>query len=83
MHFSLHRSGDDYFSQCVQYIKTRIQFVLKIRMSTHFYCFQNDYDDFTSWDVGYWYPLIGVAHITQLRACVIKIVTFKGSHLMW
>ena len=26
---------------------------------------------------------IGVAPITQLRTCVIKIVTFKGGHLMW
>ena len=25
---------------------------------------------------------IGVASITQLRTCVIKIVTFKGGHLM-
>ena len=28
-------------------------------------------------------PCIGVATITQLRTCVIKIVTFKGGHLMW
>ena len=27
--------------------------------------------------------VIGVAPITQLRTCVIKIVTFKGDHLMW
>ena len=26
---------------------------------------------------------IGVAPITQLRTCVIKVVTFKGGHLMW
>ena len=26
---------------------------------------------------------IGVAPITQLRMCVIKIVTFKGGRLMW
>ena len=26
---------------------------------------------------------IGIAPITQLRTCVIKIVTFKGCHLMW
>ena len=26
---------------------------------------------------------IGVAPITQLRMCVIKIVTLKGGHLMW
>ena len=26
---------------------------------------------------------IGVAHIKQLRTCLIKIVTFKGGHLMW
>ena len=26
---------------------------------------------------------IGEAPITQLRTCVIKIVTFKGGHLMW
>ena len=26
---------------------------------------------------------VGVAPITQLRTCVIKIVTFKGGHLMW
>ena len=26
---------------------------------------------------------IGVAPITHLRTCVIKIVTFKGGHLMW
>ena len=26
---------------------------------------------------------IGVAPITQLRTCVIKIATFKGGHLMW
>ena len=31
---------------------------------------------------GYWSPNIGVALITQLRTCVIKIVTFKGGHLM-
>ena len=35
------------------------------------------------------YPLLifcqytGVALITQLRTCVIKIVIFKGGHLMW
>ena len=28
------------------------------------------------------YPDIGVAPITPLRTCVIKIVTFKGDHLM-
>ena len=28
-------------------------------------------------------PAIGIAHITQLRTCVIKIVTFMGAHLMW
>ena len=27
--------------------------------------------------------IIGVAPITQLPTCVIKIVTFKGGHLMW
>ena len=27
--------------------------------------------------------IIGVAPITQLRTRVIKIVTFKGGHLMW
>ena len=27
-------------------------------------------------------PSIGVAPITHLRMCVIKIVTFKGGHLM-
>ena len=27
-------------------------------------------------------PGIGVAPITQLHMCVIKIVTFKGGHLM-
>ena len=27
-------------------------------------------------------PGFGVASITQLRTCVIKIVTFKGGHLM-
>ena len=27
--------------------------------------------------------VIGVALIMQLRTCVIKIVTFKGGHLMW
>ena len=27
--------------------------------------------------------VIGVAPITQLRSCVIKIVTFKGGHPMW
>ena len=27
--------------------------------------------------------IIGVAPITQLRTYVIKIVTFKGGHLMW
>ena len=27
--------------------------------------------------------VIGVAPITQLRTCVIKMVTFKGGHLMW
>ena len=27
--------------------------------------------------------IIGVAPITQLRTCVIKIETFKGGHLMW
>ena len=26
---------------------------------------------------------IGVAPITQLRCCVINIITFKGSHLLW
>ena len=26
---------------------------------------------------------IGVAPITHLRTCVMKIVTFKGGHLMW
>ena len=26
---------------------------------------------------------IGVALVTQLRKCVIKIVLFKGGHLMW
>ena len=26
---------------------------------------------------------IGIAPLTQLRTCVIKIVTFKGGHLMW
>ena len=26
---------------------------------------------------------IGIAPITQLRMCVIKIVSFKGGHLMW
>ena len=26
---------------------------------------------------------IVLAPITQLRMCVIKIVTFKGGHLMW
>ena len=26
---------------------------------------------------------IGVAPITQLRTCVIKIATFIGDHLMW
>ena len=26
---------------------------------------------------------IGVAPITQLRTCIIKIVTLKGGHLMW
>ena len=26
---------------------------------------------------------IAVAPITQLRTCVIKIVTFKGGHLKW
>ena len=26
---------------------------------------------------------IGVAPITQLCMCIIKIVTFKGGHLMW
>ena len=26
---------------------------------------------------------IGVAPITQLSMCVIKIVTFKAGHLMW
>ena len=26
---------------------------------------------------------IGVAPITQLRTCIIKIVAFKGGHLMW
>ena len=26
---------------------------------------------------------IGITHIMQLRMCVIKIVTFKGGHLMW
>ena len=26
---------------------------------------------------------IGLAPIRQLRMCVIKIVTFKGGHLMW
>ena len=26
---------------------------------------------------------IGVAPIAQLRTCVIKIVAFKGGHLMW
>ena len=25
----------------------------------------------------------GIAPITQLRTCVIKIVTFKGGRLMW
>ena len=29
------------------------------------------------------YLNIGVAPITQLRMCVIKIVTFKEGHLMW
>ena len=27
--------------------------------------------------------IIGVAPITQLRACVIKIEAFKGGYLMW
>ena len=27
--------------------------------------------------------VIGVAPITQVRTCVIKIVTFKGGHPMW
>ena len=27
--------------------------------------------------------IIGVAPITQLRKCLIKIVTFKGGHPMW
>ena len=26
---------------------------------------------------------IGVAPNTQLRKCVIKLVSFKGGHLMW
>ena len=26
---------------------------------------------------------IGVAPITQLGTCVIKIITFKGGHLIW
>ena len=26
---------------------------------------------------------IGLANITQLHMCLIKIVTFKGGHLMW
>ena len=26
---------------------------------------------------------ISVASVTQLRTCVIKIVIFKGGHLMW
>ena len=27
--------------------------------------------------------VIGVAPITHLRMCVLKIVTLKGGHLMW
>ena len=27
--------------------------------------------------------IIGVATITQLRKLVIKLVTFKGGHLIW
>ena len=30
-----------------------------------------------------YYFIIGVAPITQLHTCIIKIVTFKGGHLMW
>ena len=26
---------------------------------------------------------IGVAPITQLRMCVIKLITLKGAHLLW
>ena len=29
------------------------------------------------------FTAIGVAPITQLRACVIQIATFKGGNLMW
>ena len=29
------------------------------------------------------YAAIGVAPITTLRTCIIKIETFKGGHLMW
>ena len=30
-----------------------------------------------------WINVIGVGPITKLRMCVIKIVTFKGVHLIW
>ena len=33
--------------------------------------------------VGHKKYIIGVAHNMQLRMCVIKIITFKGGHLMW
>ena len=29
------------------------------------------------------YKNIGIVPITQLRTCVIKVVAFKGGHLMW
>ena len=38
-----------------------------------------------SWLIFFNYDIaivIGVALITQLRTCVIKIVTYKGGHLM-
>ena len=72
----------------VQLIKgaTPLHFGLKLHLPPYYICIQagkalerlhicTDLSD---------HPLlIGIAQIKHLRRCVMKIVTFKGGHLMW
>ena len=56
-------------------------------MSAYFgaYIQLSDYYGFCQLNVNGWLSVLdfGVDPIRKLRTCVIKVVTFKGSHLMW
>ena len=60
-----------------------LQFVIVVFLIKLTYYFGGKHPSNLAIQNGKIIPFIDVAPITQLRTCVIKIVTFKGGHLMW